>query len=111
MMAVLLRSVGAVAAGSAVTIVLVMAVELLSAVVHPFPGDFKGTTEELCRHVQNYPPWILAVAVFAWGVTGFAGTWTAGRLGNRIGALVLGLLILTALIFNLSSLPYPVWFK
>ncbi len=111
MMTTVLRSVGAIAAGTAVPIILVVAVEFLSAIVHPFPEGFKGTTEEVCRHVERFPPWVLAAAVVAWGGTAFAGTWTAGRLGNRGCAMFLGLLLLTAVIFNISMLPYPVWFK
>ncbi|HEX2518177.1 MAG TPA: hypothetical protein VHK04_01370, partial [Castellaniella sp.] len=57
-------------------------VELFSAVVHPLPEDFGGTTEELCRHVERYPPWVLALVVPAWAVTALVGTWTAKRMGN-----------------------------
>ncbi len=106
-----LRSVGAVAAGLGVTFVLVMAVEFFSAVVHPFPEGFGGTHEEVCRHVENCPAWVLGVAVVAWGVTAFAATWTAGRLGNRWCALLLGVLIFSMLVLNISMLPYPIWFK
>ncbi len=106
-----LRYVGAVAAGVGVTVVLAVAVEVLSAVVHPFPEGFTGTHEEVCRHVESFPAWMLGAAVVAWGVTAFAGTWTAGRLGNRWCALLLGVLILSMLILNISMLPYPIWFK
>jgi hypothetical protein len=105
------RSVGAIAAGCAVAFVLVVAVELLSAVVHPYPEGFNGTDEEVCRHVERCPAWVLAAAVAAWGATALAGTWTAGRLGNRGCALFLGLLLLSAVILNIAMLPYPLWFK
>ena len=91
--------------------ILVVAVELLSGVFHPVPDGFKGTFEEVCQHVQRYPDWVLAVAIAAWGVAAFAGTWTAGRWGNGGCALFLGLLLLSALILNISMLPYPLWFK
>lgn len=107
----ILRAVGAVAAGIAVAFVLVIAVEMLSNAVHPFPEDFGGTHEEIARHVELIPSWVLAVAVVAWGFTAFAGTWTAGRLGNRGTAAFLGLLLLSAVILNIVQLPYPIWFK
>lgn len=110
-MATVLRAMGAIAAGMAVAMILVVAVEFLSLIVHPFPEGFKGTTEEVCRHVERFPAWVLAVAVVAWGGSAFAGTWTAGRLGNRRCALFLGLLLLSALVLNISMLPYPPWFK
>jgi hypothetical protein len=94
-----------------VAFVLVVAVELFSAVVHPVPEDFGGTTEEMCRHVERYPHWVLALVVAAWAVTAFVGTWTARRLGNLCSFAIVSLLLLAALVFNISKLPYPMWFK
>jgi predicted MFS family arabinose efflux permease len=53
----------------------------------------------------------MAVAVVAWGFTALAGTWTAGRLGNRASAAILGLLVVAVVILNVVQLPYPAWFK
>ncbi|MES2792867.1 MAG: hypothetical protein V4719_24860 [Planctomycetota bacterium] len=106
-----LRSAVAVPAGLLVLIILVVAIELFSAVVHPFPDGFKETTEEICRHVERYPQWVLAVVVPAWAAAAFASTWTAGRIGNVYSASIVGLLLLAALACNVSMLPYPTWFK
>lgn len=106
-----LRVVGGIVAGMLVAFALVVAVELFGAVVHPLPPDFGETMEEMCLHVERYPGWVLAVVVPAWAGAAFAGTWIAGRLGNRGGALVVGLLVLAALVLNISMLPYPLWFK
>lgn len=110
-MTTVFRAVGAIVAGMLVAFALVVAMELFSAVVHPLPPDFGGTTEEMCQHVERYPQWVLAVGVLAWAAAAFAGTWIAGRLGNRGCALFVGLLLLTGVIFNVSMLPYPIWFK
>jgi hypothetical protein len=110
-MKVMLRSIVAVVVGLIVLFLLLMAVEVFSAVVHPLPQDFVGTTEELCRHVEHYPQWVLAIVVPAWGATALASTWTAGRIGSLYSALAVGLLLFAALVFNLSMLPYPIWFK
>jgi predicted MFS family arabinose efflux permease len=67
--------------------------------------------EEMCQHVSRYPHWVLALVVLAWGATAFVSTWTAGRIGNRGSALLTGLLLLAAVVFNISQLPYPNWFK
>ncbi len=85
--------------------------ELFSAVVHPLPSDFGGTTEELCAHVERYPSWVLAVVVPLWAGTALASTWIAGRLGNRGSAVFVALLILAALVCNLAMLPYSIGFK
>lgn len=110
-MATVFRTLGAIVAGMLVAFLLVVAVELFSAVVHPLPPDFGGTEEEMCQHVERYPGWVLAVVVPAWAGAALAGTWIAGRLGNRGSALFVGLLLLAGVILNASMLPYPLWFK
>jgi hypothetical protein len=67
--------------------------------------------EEMCLHVARFPHWVLALVVPAWAGTAFASTWISGRMGNRFCGLFIGLLLLAALIVNLSMLPYPIWFK
>jgi putative effector of murein hydrolase LrgA (UPF0299 family) len=54
---------------------------------------------------------VLAVAVPAWALAALAGTWTAQRIGNVLSSAIVGLLLLTALLCNVSMLPYPIWFK
>jgi hypothetical protein len=110
-MAVAFRILAAIIAGMLVALILLVAVELFSAVVHPVPPDFGGTMEEMCEHVARYPHWVLALVVPAWGVAAFVSTWTAERIGGRGSALLIGLLLLAAAVFNLSMLPYPIWFK
>lgn len=110
-MKVVLRSFAAVLAGLAVLLLAVMAVEAFSAVVHPFPEGFGGTKEEICRHVERYPAWVLAVVVPLWGFAAFAGVWAAGRIGSSASAAIVGLILLAALACNLAMLPYPAWFK
>ena len=110
-MRVALRGIAGVLIGLIVAFVLVVALELFSAVVHPVPEGFTGTMEEMCRLVENYPQWILAVAVAAWAVTALLSTWVAKKIGNLYSALIVGLLLLAALVMNLSMLPYPIWFK
>ena len=106
-----LRTLAAILLGLFVAFVLIVAVELFSAVVHPLPVDFGQTTEEMCRHVERYPHWVLAVVVVAWAAIAFVGTWTAKRIGNFGSFAVVSLLLLAALLFNISMLPYPLWFK
>jgi len=106
----LLRYTLAIITGVAVAFILVVGVELFSAIVHPLPADFDGSAEQMCKHVENYPQWILAVVVPMWGVTTFLGAWIAGRIGNGGCALFVGLFLLAMVILNMSMLPYPIWF-
>jgi len=105
-----LRTLAGAFIGLFVAFVLVVGVEAFSAVVHPLPKDFGGSMEEMCRHVERYPQWVLAV-VPMWAVTALVSTWIAQWIGNLYTAGIVGLLLLSALVFNLSMLPYPIWFK
>ena len=106
-----LRAVAAIFAGLIVLFTLLIAVEFFSAVVYPVPKDFGGTQEEMCRHVERYPHWVLAVVVPMWTFAAFASTWTARKIGNLTTATIVGLLVLAALVCNIAMLPYPMWFK
>ena len=103
-----MRTLVAVVAGMALAFVLVVAVELFSAVVHPLPADFDGNIPE---HVRRYPNWILGVVVPMWAATAAAATWVTARLGGRLAGALVTLLLASALAFNLSMLPYVRWFK
>jgi hypothetical protein len=111
MMKAALWTLGGVLIGLFVAFVLVVLVEIFSAVVHPVPEGFGGTMEETCRLVESYPQWVLAVAAAAWGVTALLSTWIAQKIGNSVSALIVGLFLVAALVLNLSMLPYPIWFK
>jgi hypothetical protein len=103
-----LRVLVAVLAGMALALALVIAVELFSSVVHPLPADFNGNMGE---HVKRYPDWILGVVVVLWGATSAAATWVGTRVGGRLAGGIVALLLAWALIFNLTMLPYTMWFK
>ena len=110
-MATAFRAFYSIVAGMALALVLVIVVEQFSAVVHPMPPDVPETMDEICKHVERYPQWVLAVAAAAWGGTAFASTWVTSRMGGRACAAFVGLILLAALVFNIAKLPYPMWFK
>jgi hypothetical protein len=97
-----------VVAGLALAFALVVAVEFFSSVVHPFPANFDGN---IPAHVTRYPQWVLAVVVLMWGATASAATAVASRIGGRLAGAIITLLLAAALAFNLSMLPYVMWFK
>ncbi len=110
-----LRSAGAMVLGIVVAMVLIVAVEAVSAVLHPFPPGVYPSDMEACReHVANYPQWLLAAFAPAWWFMVFASTWVATRLGaarHPAHGIALGLLLLAAVAFNMYMLPYPLWFE
>lgn len=107
----LLKTVLSLAVGLFTAFLLVIAVEAFSAVVHPFPEGFDHTPEEICRHVANYPPWVLAAVIPLWGGTAWLSAWLTGKLGNLGSVAILSTLLLAAVITNIAMLPYPIWFS
>ena len=106
------RMLLAVVAGMALAFALVVAVELFSAVVHPFPaGVDPNLPGSIPEHVRRYPQWILGVVVPMWGATAAAAAWVASRIGGRLAGALVTLLLAAALVFNLAILPYVTWFK
>lgn len=111
----ILRSIGAVIAGLVVAMILIIAVEGISAVFHPFPPDVDPADYEACKaHVANYPTWVLVVATLGWGATVFLSSWLATRLGtgrHPAHGIVVGSLLCLAAAANIVMLPYAVWFE
>jgi hypothetical protein len=67
--------------------------------------------DEMCQHVARYPHWVLAVVVLAWSATTFVSIWVATRIGNRLAGIAVILILTFAIVFNVSKLPYAMWFK
>lgn len=106
-----LRTILAVIAGMVVALALVIGVEFFSSIVHPVPPDCKETMEEMCQHVAKYPHWVLGVVVILWSATTFVSTWVATMIGRLVAGVVVSLLLLWAIAFNITMLPYATWFK
>jgi hypothetical protein len=92
-----------------------MAVEVLGMIFHPFPPEVDPNDLEVCKtHVANCPQWLLALAVVLWPGMPYFGSWVATRIGSRrhaIHGIVVGVLLFSGLILNISLLPYPIWFE
>ena len=106
-----LRVFAAVIVGVVLMVVQVNAVELFREMAHQFPHKGARTLQDIRAHVERCPSWVLAVVVMMWGVTALTGVGTAGRIGNVWSAAAVGMLIVAALVCNVSILPYPLWFR
>ena len=106
-----LRTLLAVVVDMVLAFVLVIAVELFSAVVHPVPPGFTGTMDEMCQHVARYPHWVLGVVVLAWSASTFVSAWVTTRIGNRWAGIAVIVILTLAIVFNVTELPYTMWFK
>ena len=110
----IVKSTFAILLSIVTALVLVVAIEGISAVLHPFPEDFSGSMEALAAHVAAYPPWVLALlGGVGYGAVMFICTYVATRFGHRrrrwhgygVGAFLFALVV-----FNMMQLPYPAWY-
>src|SRR5262245_235705 len=110
----LLRSIGNVLAGLALAFVFVVAAEVVGSIFHPFPPDVDPTDLEACKaHVARFPTWVLAVGAAIWVAAPLFGSWLATLLGSArhpAHGIVVGVILLSLAGFNMSMLPYPIWF-
>ena len=107
------QNIGAILLSIFVAIMLLAGIEWVGTILHPFPEDFAGTREEVMQHVANYPTLGLFVGGIGWAITMFIATWLATRLSSNrhpVYGIGIGLLLLSAAIFNMAMLPYPIWY-
>lgn len=110
----MVRSTLAILLSVVIAFILFVAVEAVSAVLHPWPDDFSGSFEEIARQVESYPLWVLALlGGVGYGATMFVCTLVATRLGSKRNAwhgYGVGVFLFAMVVFNMTQLPYPVWF-
>ncbi len=110
----IIKSVLAVILSIAVAVGLFMMVEGIGSVLHPWPEDFAGTFEEIARHVETTPAWVLALlGGLGYGAIMFICTYIATRVGcdkNPWHGYGVGLFLFAMVVFNMTKLPYPIWF-
>ena len=110
----IVRSVSAVSVSTVVAIVLFMLIEGLGSILYPFPEDFAGTFEEIARHVETCPAWVLALlGGVGYGATMFICTFIAAYIGhnrNPWHGYGMGGFLFVLVVCNLTQLPFPIWY-
>lgn len=95
-------------------LVLLIAIEGISALLHPFPPGTEQTRESMARHVANYPAWVLfLLGGVGWALTALIASFLATRFGahrHPAHGVGVGMLFMAAAVFNIAMLPYPIWF-
>ncbi len=94
-----MRIVGALLAGLAAAIVMIVAIEFVSSrMYHPQP-------------VATMPPGAFGMILLGWFLGTFAGAFLAARIGRSAAyGFVIGALLLGAAVTNMLMIPHPPWF-
>ena len=110
----IVRSVGAVILALVVAMIFATVVEVVSAIIYPFPpGADTSNCEVIIAYQKELPAGGFLIAIVGWSLAAFASSWVATRLGASrhpahgigIGAILIGLAVV-----NMSVLAYPIYF-
>lgn len=111
----ILRSLFAFAMGAAVAMFFIIAVEFVTLCLWPFPEGVDSTDMEICKaHVAAFPTAAFVISTIGWMLASLLGPMTATRIGtgqHPAHGIILGLLLYSGALLNLSMLPYPAWFR
>ena len=110
----ILWSVVGIGTGIATAMVFIIAVEIITPALWPFPEGADPHDIEACKtYCAALPPGASLLASSGWGLAVFLSSWVATRVGaNRHPAhgIALGSLLFLAAVANMLMLPYPVLF-
>jgi hypothetical protein len=107
-------SVLAIILGAVAAFVMVMAIEILGAFLYHLPPglDPSKDQETLKAYVATLPPGAFLFLLAAWAFGTFAGAMVAAWLApchRLVHGLIISELLLAAGIYNLVTLPHPIW--
>lgn len=113
-MHVWLRAIAATAAGLAVAMVLIMAVQALGIRLYPLPADVDlADPAVMARIVRDAPVGALLMVELSYAAGSLGAGIVVGLLARRRAFLlagVIGGLLTVAGFANLAAIPHPAWF-
>jgi len=109
------KNIAAGIAGVVIAGLLVWLVEMLGHAVYPPPTDLNFADPDAMRaYIDMMPLGALLFVAAAWFIGTLGGTFAACKIGDAkpmIFAVVVGGLMLIATLFNLVTIPHPLWFS
>ena len=107
------REVLAVVGGLAVAVLAIFAIEMLGHSLYPLPPDVDLTNPEALRAAAAaIPTAAYALVLMGWLIGACLGGFVAVKLirgASTRPALIVGALILAGAIYNMVTMPHPVW--
>ncbi len=92
---------------------VVMAMEMLSHQLFSLPDGIDPMSPEGSKYImENAPLSALILVPLGWMLAAFAAVWVATRIKKDAGMrfmIIFALLLLAASVFNMISIPSPVW--
>jgi hypothetical protein len=111
----MLRDIGAVVAGLAVSIAVIMAVQMAGHTLWPPPNGLDWNDTEVIRTYTSQLPFLaLLFPIVSYFLGALAGPFVACRIGTAKPVVfvgIIGIVLLAFTIANLIQIPHPVWFS
>lgn len=108
------RAIFSVVAGLIVAVVCIFSMEYITHLFHPAPPGFDPRNQDAVRQlVAGLPLFAFILVLFGWLLGAGLGAFMAVRINRRIAkwpGWLVGALILMASLYNLFTIPHPVWF-
>lgn len=109
------KNIAAGIAGVVIAGLLVWLVEMLGHAVYPPPTGLNFADPDAMRaYIDMLPLGALLFVAAAWFIGTLGGTFAACKIGDAkpmIFAIVVGGLMLVGTLFNLVTIPHPLWFS
>lgn len=111
----MLRDIAAVIAGLAVSIIIIMAVQMVGHTLWPPPEGLDWNDTEVVRTYTSQLPFLaLLFPIVSYFLGALAGPFVACRIGTLkplVFVGIIGIVLLASTIANLIQMPHPIWFS
>jgi hypothetical protein len=108
------RLIGGIAAGIVVAFVVVFAIEMAGMrLFPPPPGMDPMNPESVRQYIGQMALGAFVAVLLSWTAGAFAGAWVTARVSSHPTlrpSLAVGGLFVAASLYNLVTIPHPVWF-
>jgi len=108
------RSILAILLGFVVAGIVTLLIQIPGYVLYAPPQGFDWNDAEALRaYAATLPPGAFLIVLLSWFAGAFCGAWLAARIARRAPlahALAIGVIQMAAGLYNLLTLPHPMWF-
>ena len=111
----MLRDIGAIIAGLAVSVIIIMAIQMVGHTLWPPPEGLDWNDTEVIRTYTSQLPFLaLLFPIVSYFLGALAGPFVACRIGTLkplVSVGIIGVVLLAFTIANLIQIPHPIWFS
>jgi hypothetical protein len=108
-----LRSIAAVVIGVIAALVIITLAQMLTVRLYPMTAGVNPQDQSaMIAWIQQLPAAALVIVLCGWALGAFVGGFISGKFDRAAWArqaVVIGILLLAAGVWNMTQIPYPIW--